>query len=70
MTDDMQNKPLLDVQNLTVRFAIKRGGLFGKAKHLYAVDDISFQIKRDKMVHFKIVAILQLVLQEQDQHLI
>ena len=46
MTDDTQNKPLLDVQNLTVRFAIKRGGLFGKAKHLYAVDDISFQIKR------------------------
>jgi len=46
MTDDTQNKPLLDVQNLTVRFAFKRGGLFGKVKHLYAVDDISFQIKR------------------------
>lgn len=46
MKDEMQNKPLLDVQNLTVRFAIKRGGLFGQAKHLYAVDDISFKIKR------------------------
>ncbi len=46
MIDDAQTKLLLDVQNLTVRFAIKRGGLFGKAKHLYAVDDISFQIKR------------------------
>ncbi len=46
MTDDTQNKALLDVQNLTVRFAIKRGGLFGKAKHLYAVDDVSFQIRR------------------------
>jgi peptide/nickel transport system ATP-binding protein len=46
MKDETQNKPLLDVQNLTVRFAVKRGGLFGKAKHLYAVDDISFKIKR------------------------
>jgi peptide/nickel transport system ATP-binding protein len=40
------DKPLLDVENLTVRFAVKRGGIFGKAKYLYAVDDISFQIKR------------------------
>jgi peptide/nickel transport system ATP-binding protein len=46
MKDETQNKPLLDVQNLTVRFAVKRGGLFGQAKHLYAVDDISFKIKR------------------------
>ena len=40
------DKPLLDVENLTVRFAVKRGGIFGKAKYLYAVDDISFPIKR------------------------
>lgn len=46
MKDETQNEPLLDVQNLTVRFAVKRGGLFGRAKHLYAVDDISFKIKR------------------------
>jgi peptide/nickel transport system ATP-binding protein len=46
MKDIAQNKPLLDVQDLTVRFAVKRGGLFSEAKHLYAVDDISFQIKR------------------------
>ncbi len=46
MKGETQNKPLLDVQNLTVRFAVKRGGLFGQAKHLYAVDDISFKIKR------------------------
>ncbi|MEE9315345.1 MAG: oligopeptide/dipeptide ABC transporter ATP-binding protein [Rhizobiaceae bacterium] len=36
---------LLDVDNLTVRFAIKRGG-WGKKSYLYAVDDISFEIKR------------------------
>lgn len=44
--EDKQTQTLLDVQNLTVRFAIKRGGLFGQAKYLYAVDDISFEIKR------------------------
>ncbi|MEP5155050.1 ABC transporter ATP-binding protein [Planktotalea sp.] len=38
--------PLLNVKDLTVRFAVKKGGIFAKAKHLYAVDDISFQIKR------------------------
>jgi len=37
---------LLDVENLTVRFPVKRGGLFGGKSYLYAVDDISFSIKR------------------------
>lgn len=46
MKDNAKSTPLLDVQNLSVRFSIKRGGLFGKAKYLYAVDDVSFQIKR------------------------
>jgi peptide/nickel transport system ATP-binding protein len=46
MKDVAKNETLLDVQDLTVRFAVKRGGLFGNAKHLYAVDNISFQIKR------------------------
>jgi peptide/nickel transport system ATP-binding protein len=46
MKDTTNPTPLLDVQDLTVRFAIKSGGLFGKPNHLYAVDDISFQIER------------------------
>ncbi len=39
---------LLDVQNLSVRFEVKRQSLFGKKSYLYAVDDISFQIERGK----------------------
>lgn len=46
MKDQVQNEVLLDVQDLTVRFAVGGGGLFGDPKYLYAVDDISFQIKR------------------------
>jgi len=46
MKDTISTDALLDVQDLTVRFAVKRGGLFGKPTHLYAVDNISFQIKR------------------------
>jgi len=46
MKDQAQDDLLLDVKNLTVRFAVKRGGLFGQAKYLYAVDNVSFQIKR------------------------
>jgi len=37
---------LLDVQNLSVRFEVKRGGLFGKPSYLYAVDDVSFQVEK------------------------
>lgn len=37
---------LLNVENLTVRFPVKRGGMFGGKSYLYAVDDISFSIKR------------------------
>ncbi len=46
MKDQMQDEVLLDVQDLTVRFNVGGGGLFGEAKYLYAVDNISFQIKR------------------------
>jgi len=45
MSDPQNNDALLDVKNLTVRFAVKRGG-WGSKAHLYAVDDISFEIKR------------------------
>ncbi len=38
--------PLLDVENLTVRFAVKRGSGWGYKSYLYAVDDISFAVKR------------------------
>ncbi|WP_415921656.1 ABC transporter ATP-binding protein [Tateyamaria sp. SN6-1] len=37
--------PLLKVDNLTVRFEVKRGG-WGKKRYLYAVDDVSFEIPR------------------------
>lgn len=42
----MTDETLLDVENLGVRFAVKRGGLFSQPKYLNAVDDISFSIKR------------------------
>jgi peptide/nickel transport system ATP-binding protein len=37
---------LLTVDNLTVRFEVKRGGGWGKKSYLYAVDDISFAVKK------------------------
>ena len=40
----MSDEALLDVENLGVRFEIKRG--WGKKSYLYAVDDVSFRIKR------------------------
>ena len=45
MSDGQNSDALLDVKNLTVRFAIKRGA-WGNKSYLYAVDDISFEIKR------------------------
>ncbi len=41
-----EHDTLLEVENLTVRFPVKRGGLFRKKQWLHAVDDISFTIKR------------------------
>ena len=46
MKDQIQDDVLLDVRNLTVRFNVGGGGLFGESKYLYAVDNISFEIKR------------------------
>ncbi|WP_109466116.1 ABC transporter ATP-binding protein [Albibacillus kandeliae] len=43
---ETENKPLLDVENLTVRFEVSRGGSWGKRSYLYAVDDVSFTVKR------------------------
>ena len=42
----MTDTPLLKIENLTVRFAVKRGGGFGKKHFLYAVDDISFDVAK------------------------
>ncbi len=40
------NDSLLKVDDLTVRFAIKRGGFLSKKSYLYAVDSVSFEVKR------------------------
>jgi len=37
---------LLNVKNLTVRFEVKRGGGWNKKSYLYAVDDVSFAVKK------------------------
>lgn len=39
-------KPLLNVENLGVRFSVKRGGGIGKRAFLYAVDDVSFAVNK------------------------
>lgn len=44
----MSETSLLKVENLTVRFAVKRGGSFGKKHFLYAVDDVSFEVAKGK----------------------
>ena len=47
MAESKPNKDdlLLEVNDLTVRFPVKRGGCFGGKSYLYAVDDISFDVK-------------------------
>ena len=42
----MAGDTLLNVEHLTVRFAVRRGGGWGRKSFLHAVDDISFQIRR------------------------
>lgn len=42
----MTDTPLLDVTDLSVRFEVKRGGMFSPKSYLYAVDDISFTVNR------------------------
>lgn len=46
MKDQTQDEVLLAVKDLTVRFSVGGGGLFSEARYLYAVDNISFEIKR------------------------
>ena len=46
MSDTKTHKPLLNVDNLSVRFAVSRGGFFRGKSYLHAVDDISFDIAR------------------------
>jgi peptide/nickel transport system ATP-binding protein len=40
--------PLLDVQNLSVRFQMPGGGLFGPKRYLNAVRDVSFSVGRGR----------------------
>lgn len=40
------DETLLNVENLSVRFPVKRGGVFGGKSWLYAVDDISFSVPK------------------------
>lgn len=44
--DPQDTQPLLTVDNLGVRFAVKRGSGFGKKSYLYAVDDVSFTVNK------------------------
>jgi peptide/nickel transport system ATP-binding protein len=46
MGTESNDAPLLNVENLGVRFAVKRGAGIGKKSYLYAVDDVSFTIKK------------------------
>ncbi|MDK3073528.1 ATP-binding cassette domain-containing protein [Sedimentitalea sp. JM2-8] len=46
MRDSTVDSPLVEVLNLSVRFPVKRGGAFGRTSYLYAVDDVSFDIRR------------------------
>lgn len=46
MSEAQDTNVLVQVENLSVRFAVKRGGTFGKKSYLYAVDDVSFDITR------------------------
>lgn len=42
----MSDKPLLNVENLGVRFGVKRGGFLQGRSYLHAVDDVSFAIRK------------------------
>ncbi|MDJ0612945.1 MAG: ABC transporter ATP-binding protein [Rhizobiaceae bacterium] len=48
MTNTLSHSPLLKVEHLGVRFAVKRNGFFGGKSYLKAVDDISFELARGK----------------------
>ena len=44
----MADTPLLKVENLTVRFTLKRDGPFGPKSYLHAVDNVSFEVAREE----------------------
>ena len=44
--DTLKSDLLLKVDNLGVRFPVKRDGWFGRKSYLTAVDDVSFSVKR------------------------
>ena len=46
MGTESNTPPILTVENLGVRFSVKRGGTFGKRAFLYAVDDVSFSVNQ------------------------
>jgi len=41
-----QSSTLLEVRDLTVHFTLRKGGLLGKEAKVYAVDGVSFDVKR------------------------
>lgn len=41
-----QPSNLLNVENLSVRFQVKRGGMFAEKSYLKAVDDVSFSVRK------------------------
>ena len=49
---DMAQDTILNVESLTVRFEVKRGGGWGQKSYLYAVDDVSFQVNRGETLAF------------------
>jgi oligopeptide/dipeptide ABC transporter ATP-binding protein len=46
----VSTKPLIDVQNLVKYFPVKKGFLGRGAKFLHAVDDLSFQIRKNEVL--------------------
>lgn len=46
MAETKDTSTLLSVENLGVRFAVRRGGAFAPQEYLYAVDNVSFTVKR------------------------
>ena len=45
-----ENATLLKVEELSVRFGMKGGGLFAPKKFLYAVDNVSFELARGEIL--------------------
>lgn len=48
MTNDIEKRPLLEVENLKVHFRLKRENWFAEPPVVHAVDGVSFEIQRGK----------------------